>query len=253
MKNLVIDIGNTTAKIGVFLHGKLKSHQDNINLQQLPAIAKAASPSNIMISSVAANPQQLKEKLQQIAPTQILTHQTKIPITNTYHTPQTLGLDRLAAVVAANAQCPGKDCLVIDMGTSITYDLIDHKANYHGGRIAPGLQMRFNALHTFTKRLPQIQWNQQKNPQQQKQTTMPPGTGKNTPESIKAGVIWGILHEIQGTISYYQDNYPRIQVITCGGDAPIFESNINHHIFAVPHLVLFGIDRILAHNAEVKQ
>ena len=48
-----------------------------------------------------------------------------VPVTNLYKTPQTLGMDRLAAVVAANWLKPGHDVLVIDAGTCVTYDFID--------------------------------------------------------------------------------------------------------------------------------
>ena len=81
---------------------------------------------------------------------------TPLPVTNLYETPETLGYDRMAAVVAANDQFPGKDILVIDAGTCITYEFIDSLGQYHGGNISPGLWMRLKALHQFTGRLPLI-------------------------------------------------------------------------------------------------
>ena len=64
--------------------------------------------------------------------------------------------DRMAAVVGANEQFPGRDILVIDAGTCITYEFVDAAARYHGGNISPVLQMRFKALHQFTGRLPMV-------------------------------------------------------------------------------------------------
>ena len=81
---------------------------------------------------------------------------TPLPVINLYETPETLGYDRMAAVVAANEQFPGRDILVIDAGTCITYEFIDSLGQYHGGNISPGLQMRFKALHQFTGRLPLV-------------------------------------------------------------------------------------------------
>ena len=49
-----------------------------------------------------------------------LSHETPVPITNLYKTPQTLGMDRLAAVVAATWLKPNNDVLVIDAGTCVT-------------------------------------------------------------------------------------------------------------------------------------
>ena len=75
-----------------------------------------------------------------------LDSKTPLPVTNLYETPETLGYDRMAAVVGANEQYPRRDILVIDAGTCITYEFIDSKGQYHGGNISPGMQMRFKAL-----------------------------------------------------------------------------------------------------------
>ena len=62
-----------------------------------------------------------------------------LPIKVQYKTPKTLGKDRLAAAVGANYLQPGKDLLVIDAGTAITYELIDASGSYLGGNISPGM------------------------------------------------------------------------------------------------------------------
>mgnify|MGYP003213786755 CR=1 FL=1 len=77
-----------------------------------------------------------------------------LPIKVQYKTPKTLGKDRLAAAVGANYLQPGKDLLVIDAGTAITYELIDASGSYLGGNISPGMTTRFRALNLFTEKLP---------------------------------------------------------------------------------------------------
>ncbi|PIQ21201.1 MAG: pantothenate kinase, partial [Cytophagales bacterium CG18_big_fil_WC_8_21_14_2_50_42_9] len=72
-----------------------------------------------------------------------LNWQLPVPITNHYETPQTLGMDRLAAVVGANFLYPDRDILVLDAGTCITCDYIDKNKNYQGGSITLGLDMKF--------------------------------------------------------------------------------------------------------------
>ena len=72
-----------------------------------------------------------------------LDSKTPLPVTNLYETPETLGYDRMAAVVGANELYPRRDLLVIDAGSCITYEFIDSKGQYHGGNISPGMQMRF--------------------------------------------------------------------------------------------------------------
>ena len=83
-----------------------------------------------------------------------------LPIKVQYKTPKTLGKDRLAAAVGANYLQPGKDLLVIDAGTAITYELIDASGSYLGGNISPGMTTRFRALNLFTEKLPFSQANE---------------------------------------------------------------------------------------------
>jgi type III pantothenate kinase len=60
----------------------------------------------------------------------------------------------MALAAAAACSYPGEDVLVIDTGTCITLDFVDKQANYLGGSIHPGLNMRMKAMHTFTGKLP---------------------------------------------------------------------------------------------------
>lgn len=161
-----------------------------------------------------------------------------LPIQNLYRTPQTLGADRLAGVVGAVHLFAGQDCLVIDAGTCITYDLIDQQGRYHGGSIAPGIDMKFKALHTFTGRLPLIE---------RKAET--PVTGQDTQEALQSGVMIGTVAEVQGIIQLYRQRYPALTVVLCGGDAAFFETKLKAPIFVIPELVLIGLHRILIHNA----
>ena len=77
-------------------------------------------------------------------------------------------------------------------------------------------------------------------------------TGKTTEESIRAGVLKGILAETSGIINEFEQKYPGIKVILCGGDAPFFESKLKEHIFAVPELVLIGLNSILLYNVSIR-
>jgi type III pantothenate kinase len=101
--------------------------------------------------------------------------------------------------------------------------------------------MRFKALNTFTSRLPLVS--------QKEKFELP---GKNTEESIRAGVLKGILSETRGIIQEFKDKYPGIKVILCGGDSSFFETNLKESIFAVPGLVLIGLNSILLYNAAIR-
>lgn len=134
---------------------------------------------------------------------------------------------------------PNRDCLVIDMGTCITYDFLSSKGVYEGGAIAPGVRMRFKAMHRFTARLPMVD-----------PVADAPLTGKSTVASMQSGVVNGVLEEIKGFISRYQSQHGELVTVACGGDTLLFENSIKPSIFVAPDLVLTGLNRILLHHVN---
>jgi type III pantothenate kinase len=163
-----------------------------------------------------------------------------LPIKILYATPQTLGVDRIAGSCGALQLFPGKNTLVIDAGTCITYDFTDSSKQYYGGSISPGLKMRFQAVHTFTARLPLV--SPAENPEL---------IGNSTETSIQSGIVNGTVAEIDGIIDRYRQKYPDLQVILCGGDGPFFENKLKASIFASPDLVLIGLNSVLIHNVRL--
>jgi type III pantothenate kinase len=168
----------------------------------------------------------------------ILSPALPLPITIQYDTPHTLGVDRIAGACGAKQLFPDVHTLVIDAGTCVTYDFTDSQGIYYGGGISPGLRMRFEALHTFTAKLPLVEPGQA------------PLIGTNTETSIQSGVVNGMLAEMDGIIRQYQEKYPLLQVILCGGDGSFFENRLKASIFASPDLVLIGLNSVLIHNVR---
>jgi type III pantothenate kinase len=168
-----------------------------------------------------------------------LDHLTPLPIRNRYRTKETLGYDRIAAAVEANARFPEQDILIIDMGTAITIDFVNAEGEFLGGNISPGLLMRFRSLHEFTSRLPQVE---------------PAGQdallGDDTETAIRAGVQNGIIFELDGYINEQKKRYPGLQVLMAGGDAVFFDKKLKNSIFVDLNLNLFGLHRILEYNVE---
>jgi type III pantothenate kinase len=126
---------------------------------------------------------------------------------------------------------------VIDAGTCITYDFIDGQGNYHGGNISPGMEMRFQALHAFTSKLPVVSAEGEL-----------PSFGQSTETAIRSGVIRGIEYEISGHIGQLEKKYSRLLVFLTGGNEFSFETNLKSSIFADVFLVLKGLNRILEYN-----
>ena len=236
--NLVIDCGNTRIKAATFSDDELREKFSFQSTDELKSFLHSNRFEGGIISSVGIPAEEIlgwmdaKKKF-------VLKHTLPLPVKILYKTPETLGVDRIAAVCGALGIFPSDDCLVIDAGTCITYDFIDRNKNYHGGAISPGISMRFEAMHTFTKRLPLVKAAPEKL------------IGDSTESSMRSGVMNGILSEVDGFIINYQKKYPDLRVVLCGGDTPFFENNLKPTIFAAPDLVLIGLNRILNHNAAL--
>ena len=235
MKSAAIDIGNTRIKVGFFLEDKLQSQSRYSTMDEvLKELSETETP--LIISSVVVSEEDLNEIFKDFSTKIILNSKTPLPIINNYGTPETLGYDRLAAVIGANGRFPDQNCLVIDIGTAIKYDFVSDENAFIGGIIAPGREMRFKALHTFTKKLPLLN-----------ATNIPALIGTSTETCMESGVLNGILAEINGMIESYVESYNPV-VLLCGGDAPYFETQIKYPTFATPNLVLEGLNRILLYN-----
>lgn len=235
--NLSIDIGNTSAKIGFFDQDKLIEVKQNVTDRGIVKIVAESEPSNVMIGSVRKGIGKILDKCRKKTDLRILDHHTPIPIQNQYESLETLGVDRIASVAGARFLYPGKSCLVIDLGTCITFDLLDSEGVYHGGAISPGLSMRLKAMHKFTSGLPLISAK-----------GSPELVGKTTAQCMRSGAINGTAAELESIIARYKQFFGDLNIIFCGGDAIFFESKIKHHIFALPNLVLIGLNHILRFN-----
>ncbi len=242
--NLVIDIGNTRTKFSLFNYGEmmisvpvdefLPEHIDILKNEHA-ALDKA------ILSSVKKYSPELKESLQKNFEHFIeLDAQTPLPVENHYVSKETLGRDRIAAAVGALHLYPSSNVLVIDAGTAITYDFVNENGQYLGGKISPGLEMRFKALHHFTGNLPLV-----------KSTGFDKLYGQTTEESILAGVEHGVVFEADKTIETFKEFYNNLKVIITGGDTDFFEKKLKNSFFVQFNLIAIGLNRILEYNGEI--
>ncbi|PLX06785.1 MAG: type III pantothenate kinase [Marinilabiliales bacterium] len=243
MKNLVIDLGNTLLKLFIFENGavinsSIANDYKNL-LKQIESAIKIHSPKKAIISSVRSDDVSilsvLDKKVKRIIK---MSPNLEFPINIHYKTKSTLGQDRLAAVCGASVFWPGKNILVIDSGTAITYDILIDGKEYLGGTISPGISTRFKSLHTFTGKLPLLSINKDLNADY----------GTTTDEAIILGVQNGIFHEVNGIIREFSSKYHDLGVVFTGGDSFFFEKLIKNRIFAEPNLTAFGLNKILEIN-----
>jgi type III pantothenate kinase len=239
-KKLIVDIGNTLAKLAVFEKKKLvlKEVFEGLQPETLASFINKNGPFRGMIlSSVANHPAELEEIFYASGKFILLDDHTLLPFRNLYHTPETLGKDRIASVCGAKSLFPGRNLLVIDAGTCITYDFLSDDGEYHGGAISPGIRMRFRALHTFTGKLPLIE------PEE-----FDGLIGKSTRESILSGVINGVISEMNETARLYIERFENLRIILTGGDHHFLHKKLKISIFAAPDLVVFGLNEIYDFN-----
>jgi len=240
--DLCIDQGNSRTKIGIFDQDILieQFSYEQFGTDELTNLLSGFDIKNAIISSVITQNKELIEDLERKIDLSVeLTHQTSMPIENRYLTPDTLGKDRLAAVVGAAYLKPDTNILVIDAGTAITYDLIDSSKNYLGGNIAPGLTLRLRSLHEFTQKLPLIT-----------PKTESPLIGNTTETAILSGALYGIVFEIDGYIDALKIKYPQLSTFLTGGSTFYFDTKLKNAIFAERNLVLIGLNRILQYNVQ---
>jgi type III pantothenate kinase len=237
--NICVDIGNTTAKAGIFENDVMVEEKKQLSDRAIVRLVMQLKPDAVIIASVRKGVKKIVREVESQTKTVVLKHGIRLPFVNNYGTPATLGVDRIAAVAGAVSLYPAQACLIIDVGTCITYDLVDSKGVYHGGGISPGIEMRLKAMHKFTSKLPAV---------------MPGGKteliGKTTRECMLSGAMIGSEAEVQGIIDRYTQYFPQLSIIFCGGGTHFFESKIKGHIFAVPNLVLIGLDQILSMNVN---
>ena len=234
-------MGNSRIKVGLFTDSQLQSVWVDPQISSLPRLVQDEAVDQVIACSVASDLDDFEAEsgLHQVVK---LNPNLAVPINNQYRTPHTLGMDRLAAAIGGHFLHPQTNCLVIDAGTTVTYDFVDGKGNYFGGGISPGIGLRFKSLNQHTYQLPHLQVVEKDTPL----------VGNDTEGSIQSGVINGLVAEIEGIIRRYEEKFSTLKVVMCGGDAAFFESKVKAPIFVNPHLVLIGLNSILLHHAQNK-
>ena len=247
--NLIVDIGNSSAKATLMAGDQIV---DRRRFEELTPAVLSSLLDEIgeVEGGILCSLKEVDEQFEQVFAERVnrymrFTHQTPIPIRNGYQTPQTLGLDRLAAAVGAATLFPGSSLMVVDFGTAITIDFVSADGEFMGGNISAGASTRLKALNHYTSALPLFSIDEYEQREQLSQEQM---FGRTTQDAILKGVVEGIIFEIEGYISRFSKKDTCFQTIFTGGDSIFFAKRIKNTIFVTYDLIAIGLNRILESN-----
>ncbi len=239
--NLVVDIGNTYIKFAVFKKHELvfdEYFEPSVYVDKVKSIFEAFPEiAYAILSSVGQLDGKVVDVLTLFCKVHVVSQHSKIPFKNSYATPQTLGIDRIALATAAFYHNQGGNTLVIDAGTCITYDFVNDFKEYLGGAISPGIHMRYRAMNAQTAKLPLLEKEEPLD-----------FIGNATNSCMHSGVFYGVLHEIEGVISQYQHRFEHLTVILTGGDSHFLSKRLKNTIFADSKFLLKGLNYLLEYN-----
>jgi type III pantothenate kinase len=251
---LAIDVGNTETLIGVFREADLRWHwrmatrpertADELALLfggflELEGLSFDREITGVSLASVVPRQtQSLREMVPRylgFAPV-VVEPGTRTGMPILYDNPKEVGADRIANAVAANARY-GAPCVVVDLGTATNFDVVSADGEYLGGVLAPGLQVSADALFARTARLPRVE-------------LVPPRSvvGKNTVESLQAGLIHGTVDMIDGLVERIHKEVGTGEVIATGGLAPLVAGESRTITQHEPWLTLEGLRLIFELN-----
>lgn len=245
---LGIDIGNTTVEFGIIEGDKITSYKffsdrtktiDDWLINIDFVLKSKPTPRKIVISSVVP---QIEEKLEKAAEKYfrkkpiILGRDFIIPIKVKYDNPKEVGIDRLLnAYAGINIMNP--PLVVVDLGTAITFDVVNKYGEYEGGAIFPGMEVSIETLFTKTSKLPKIKLEK------------PNGViGKNTVHSMQSGIYNGYVSLIEGMIKRIEKELgSELNIILTGGHSSFVSTGIDLRCSVVENLSMVGINLIVEH------
>jgi type III pantothenate kinase len=232
IKTICFDFGNTRLKAAIFENDNFSEELvlPNDEIATIEKLLIDHAPRNTILSSVIEHNTEIENLLASKTKFHKLSHFTKANFTTPVGKPESIGADRLALSAAAVHFFPGKNNLVIGLGSCITYNFINQYNEFIGGGISPGMEMRFKAMQVFTAKLPLIQkdWNF-------------PLIGYDTKTNMQSGVIAGITYEIDGFINEYARKYGNFNAVLTGGDTSYFAGQLKNKIFADPYFLFKGL------------
>lgn len=159
---LLVDIGNTQVKYVFQQTDDESMFSDAVYLDYQPFLQALASKdfadvSELIVANVHANNVLVEieawASAQNIAFLQVQSQAKAFGVSSSYLQPESLGVDRWLAIIAAHQLYPQQNVLIIDAGTATTVDLLAANGQHLGGWIMPGVQTMFTSLLSNTQKI----------------------------------------------------------------------------------------------------
>jgi type III pantothenate kinase len=244
---LAIDIGNSNIVVGVFDRDKVKAtwriatgvHRmwDEYaiilaNLLELQGMKLSQIDGVVMCSVVPPIGHVWEEMCKRyigMAPL-VIGAGVKTGVRIALDNPREVGADRVVHAAAAH-HLYGGPCVVIDMGTATTFDVVSGEGDHLGGAIAPGIIIATEALTARTSALPRIDLVRPKR-----------AIGKNTVAAMQSGIVFGYVGLIEGIVRRIKEEFGSpMKVIATGGNAALIAEETKLIDVVEPDLILIGL------------
>ena len=244
---LAVDIGNSSISVGLFSENTIvhyfrlpadlrKTPEEYRDLLTEQLDTKGIALEKIDDMAIASVVEQLSSTLQRVSHLLwgrnplVISYQDIPELKIRYDKPETVGIDRLLAALAAY-KTYGAPLIVADIGTAVTIDVLSSEGEFLGGIISPGPRICAEALAEKTSLLPQVELR-------------PPSRliGRSTQEAIKSGIVYGTAELLDGLVRRIREQMKiRAKVVATGGFADLVSSESKTIAIVEPHLVLKGI------------
>ncbi|HOP62251.1 MAG TPA: type III pantothenate kinase [Spirochaetota bacterium] len=158
---------------------------------------------------------------------------SRLSISINYKDHGQLGIDRIVNVEAAYHEY-GPGCIVVDIGTAATFDVLNFEGCFDGGLISPGIGTTIKALSDAASNLPEIVFE------------MPDDLiARDTANAIKSGFYYGWISMVEGICDRIEALYGReFRVILTGGFAVKMKEGFKRNVIIDPDLTMRGIKYI---------
>lgn len=249
MKSLLMDVGNSRLKWGVFQDGRIRrtGHiaRERIRTQGLQVLTTRIprDVDRVFVSNVAGH--SFATRLSGVVGAHCNcevrfahTERSGWGVTNGYRQPRSLGVDRWVAMIAAWGEL-GTACLVVDAGTAMTVDAIDRHGTHLGGQIVAGAGLMAEALASSTSDIPTVRSISGK------AEGSAAVFAKSTGAAVREGARSAVAGAVDRAFRTLQSSEPDSVLILTGGDASRILNALCVNPLHRPHLVLHGLAHML--------